>query len=171
MSVARTLKMSARAIRCGLISDTHGFLDPRIARVFGRVDLIVHAGDVGSAEVLARLRAVAPLAAVRGNNDRTGVCARLPLSLSFRLGSTRLLVVHEIGKPSHLLPPVERAIQKHRPHVVIYGHSHVPHQEERDGALFINPGSAGKKRFRLPRACAILRIDGKRLRVLPISLE
>ncbi len=155
----------------GLISDTHGYLDPQVPRLFRRVDLILHAGDVGDPRVLAALREIAPLAAVRGNNDRTGACARLPLKKLVSLGSLPTLVIHEIGRPERPLPYLARLLAQHRPLLVIYGHSHLPTDEVRDGIRWVNPGSAGKKRFHLPRTCALLRVSGNRLLLRHVSLE
>jgi len=126
---------------------------------------------VGDPRVLAALREIAPLAVVRGNNDRTGACARLPLKKLVSLGSVSALLIHEIGRPGRPLPEVGRLLTRHRPELVIYGHSHVPADEVRDGIRWVNPGSAGKKRFRLPRTCALLRVSGDRLLLRHVSLE
>jgi putative phosphoesterase len=157
--------------RYGLISDTHGFFDPQLPEIFRGVELILHAGDVGDPKVLAGLRAIAPLVAVRGNNDRTGAPARLPLKKLVSLEKILTLLIHEVGKPERPLAPIERLLARHRPGLVIYGHSHLPADERRGGTRFINPGSAGKKRFRLPRICALLRIDGSSVVVQYLSLE
>ena len=158
-------------MRYGLISDTHGYLDPRVKEIFQDVALILHAGDVGSPEVLRALRELAPVEAVRGNNDRKGACARLPRIRWISLEGSPTLLIHQIGKPSRLLPEVDRLLKRHRPSLVVYGHSHQPGDETKEGVRFFNPGSAGKKRFRLPRSCALLTRVGPSVRIQHLFLE
>ena len=127
----------------GVISDTHGLLRPEALAALEGVDAIVHAGDIGSAGILDALRRIAPVVAVRGNNDRDAWAASLPELAKTEIGGTRIWVVHDVndlGKDPALAGVA----------VVISGHSHSPRVERRKGLLFLNPGSAGPPRFSLP---------------------
>ena len=130
-------------MRIGLISDTHGLLRPEAVQALAGVAQIIHAGDVGAPEELAGLRALAPVHAVRGNNDRGAWAGELPPRLALELGRVRILVLHDLKDLA--LQSDTRASQ-----VVISGHSLLPSGSERAGGLFVNPGSAGRRRFRLP---------------------
>jgi hypothetical protein len=127
----------------GVISDTHGLLRPEALAALADADHIVHAGDIGTPEVLAALGAIAPVTAVRGNNDRERWARRIPTVATLRIGDVRLHVVHDV-KELRLAPDAAD--------VVITGHSHRPVNERRDGVLYFNPGSAGPRRFSLPIA-------------------
>ena len=140
-------------LRVGLISDTHGLLRPAAAAVLGGSDCIVHAGDICDAAVLARLAAIAPLTAVRGNNDRGAWAQRLNETELVQIGAVHLYAIHDLAALD--IEPQAAGVR-----VVVSGHSHRPHVEERDGVLYVNPGSAGPRRFRLPIAVAELIIDG-----------
>ena len=140
----------------GVISDTHGIVRPEAIEALRDSELIVHAGDVGDPEVLERLRAIAPTIAVRGNNDKGAWAQSLPLSEVVEVGDLQLYVLHELSELD--LDPKEAALA-----AVICGHSHRPNAEMREGVLFLNPGSAGPRRFALPVAVAKLRIVGKSL--------
>jgi len=133
----------------GLISDTHGLLRPEAVQVLQGSDLIVHAGDVGKPEILDALRAVAPLVAVRGNVDRGAWAAALPLTAIAESGSASIYVLHDL---------IELDIEPSAAgcNVVVSGHSHQPARSERGGVLYVNPGSAGPRRFRLPVTVARL---------------
>jgi putative phosphoesterase len=133
----------------GIISDTHGYMDPRVAAAFAGVDAILHAGDVGGAHILDALRAIAPLHAVYGNNDERAGGYGLPFHDDFDLGSVRLHLVHQLP---HARP--EAASQ-----VVVYGHSHRPLVERRDGRLYVNPGAAGRAGFHRLQTVALLTIE------------
>ncbi len=140
-------------MRVGLISDTHGLLRPEaIERLRGAAH-IVHAGDIGGPEILAALRALAPLTAVRGNNDRGPWARAVREHETVALGGVRLHVVHDLAALA--VDPAAAGIR-----VVVSGHSHQPRIEERGGVLYVNPGSAGPRRFRLPVALAQLELDG-----------
>lgn len=141
------------ALRVGVISDTHGRLDPVVLQLFEGVDHIIHAGDVGSMAVLDGLQAVAPVTAVRGNVDRDRWACDLPDETLLRLGGSRILVRHVKEEVLRLHDPVTEGLA-----VVIVGHSHAPAIDWRDGVLYLNPGSAGNRRFHLPRAVAFLEI-------------
>ena len=135
----------------GLISDTHGLLRPEAVAALGGSEVIVHAGDIGASGVLDSLRAIAPVVAVRGNNDRDAWAAAIPERVITEIGGTRVCVIHEIDALG--LDPARDGIA-----VVVSGHSHKPRIEERSGVLFVNPGSAGPRRFSLPIAVARLHL-------------
>jgi putative phosphoesterase len=135
----------------GVISDTHGLVRPEALAALAGVDAIVHAGDVGKPDVLETLGAVAPTHAVRGNNDRGIWAEALPLTCVVELAGQVLYLVHEL---EHLdLDPAAADFA-----AVITGHSHRPCREERGGVRFINPGSAGPRRFKLPVSLARLEV-------------
>ena len=140
-------------LRVGLISDTHGLLRPDAAAFLDGSDCIVHAGDICDAALLAQLAAIAPLTAVRGNNDRGAWAERLNETELVRIGAVHLYAIHDLAALD--IEPQAAGVR-----VVVSGHSHRPHIEERDGVLYVNPGSAGPRRFRLPIAVGELIIDG-----------
>jgi putative phosphoesterase len=148
-------------MKLGIISDTHDFLDSRIAGLFEGVDHIFHGGDVGSHPLLLELVAIAPVTAVLGNTD-----AGLDLNLTevAKLGGRKFLV-HHIVNPHALTDELRVRIARERPDAVIFGHTHKPFNEIINGVLFLNPGYAGKQRFALERSVAILHCDEKQLRV------
>jgi uncharacterized protein len=136
----------------GVISDTHGLVrDEALAALHGS-DLIVHAGDIGSPAVLEALRRIAPTYAVRGNNDRDSWGMSLPLTEVVTVGAHHLYLLHDIADLD--LDPVAAGFA-----AVICGHSHKPRIEWRDGVLYLNPGSAGPRRFKLPIAVARMRVS------------
>jgi len=147
----------------GVISDTHGLLRPQAVAALAGVDHILHAGDVGDAAILDRLRAIAPLTAIRGNIDVGGVCADLPATEVIELGGSLFYMVHAIEDIG--IEPRAAGVA-----AVVYGHSHRPSAEERNGALYLNPGSAGPKRFNLPTALAKIRISENKLTAEIIQL-
>jgi putative phosphoesterase len=130
-------------VRLGVISDTHGLLRPEALRALRGSERILHAGDIGGPEILAALRRIAPVTAVRGNNDRGAWAGRLPETRVLRIADTRLFLIHDLHELE--LDPQAAGI-----HVVIAGHSHQPRQQRSGGVLYFNPGSAGPRRFRLP---------------------
>ena len=133
----------------GVISDTHGLLRWEAEAALAGVDHIIHAGDIGTPEILERLRRIAPVTAVRGNNDKDRWADSLPATAIVDICAQRLYVVHDIA---HLdVDPVADRIG-----VIIAGHSHKPGMLEKDGVLFLNPGSAGPRRFTLPVTVAKL---------------
>jgi hypothetical protein len=151
-------------MRVGLVSDTHGLLRPE-ARAFLRgCDHIVHAGDLGAPEVLEGLQAIAPVTAVRGNCDQGSWSWPLPLTADLRLEGVAIHVLHDLGQLA--IDPVRAGVG-----VVVCGHSHRPLAEERNGVLFVNPGSCGPRRFRLPVSAAELRVEGTRVAVRLVELE
>jgi hypothetical protein len=148
----------------GVISDTHGLVRPEALVALAGVDRIVHAGDVGSADVLARLGKIAPVSAVRGNNDRGPWAEALPLTDVVELGGTSLYVLHDL----HELDLEPRAAGFA---AVISGHSHQPRMDEKDGVLYLNPGSAGPRRFKLPISLARVTVTGTRVTARLVPLE
>lgn len=136
----------------GVISDTHGLLRPEAMAALRGVEHIVHAGDVGSSEILEELSAIAPITTVRGNIDK-GVWARkLPETEVLDIGGISIYVLHDLAKLD--LNPKAAGFP-----VVISGHTHVPKQETRNGVLYFNPGSAGPRRFKLPISLGKLIVD------------
>lgn len=152
-------------MRIGLISDTHGLLRPEAIQALHGVDRIVHAGDIGGSRILDQLAEIAPVTAVRGNNDHDAWADALPTETTIEFGGVILLVLHDIKE---LAPGVNPANVQ----VVVSGHSHRPAITTQNGTLFVNPGSAGPRRFKLPVSLAILEIaQGKadaELRVLNV---
>ena len=140
-------------LRVGLISDTHGLLRPEAVAFLAGSDHIVHAGDVGDPAILDALAAIAPVTAIRGNVDIDAWASQLPETTRVTIGGVTIYVLHDLATLD--MQPQARGIR-----VVLYGHSHKPSVTERDGVLFVNPGSAGPRRFRLPIAAAELLIDG-----------
>ena len=147
----------ARAIRIGVISDTHGLLRPEALAALRRSAYIIHAGDVGSPQILRKLAAIAPVTAVRGNVDREAWSRKLPEDAVLELGGISIYILHDLAQLD--LQPKAAGFT-----VVVSGHSHVPKQETRDGVLYFNPGSAGPRRFKLPVSIGKLIIDSGRVR-------
>jgi putative phosphoesterase len=139
--------------RVGVISDTHGLLRPEALSALAGSELIVHAGDVCDLAILERLAAIAPVHAVRGNMDRGAGLGTLPLTDVVEVESSLLYVLHILDELD--LDPAAAGFG-----VVIYGHSHRPEIERRSGVLYLNPGSAGPRRFDLPVTLARLEVDG-----------
>lgn len=143
----------------GLISDTHGLLRPEAARALTGCDLIIHAGDVGDPAILEQLEALAPVVAVRGNIDTGAWASHLPETAVAEAGSLRIYVLHDVKQLS--IDPAAEGFQ-----MVVSGHSHKAGRSERAGVVYVNPGSAGPRRFRLPVTLA--RLD---LRTSPARVE
>jgi len=152
-------------MRVGLVSDTHGHVEPKLPALFAGCDAILHAGDVVKPAVLALLEEVAPLTVVRGNNDEGTSLARLPETALVSLAELTALVVHDLGARERPKPPARAILARRRPEIVVHGHSHRPGAAVIDGTLFVNPGSAGPRRFKLPRAAGILTVRGRTARV------
>ncbi len=153
-------------MKLGIISDTHGFLDPRVEKMFAGVDHILHAGDIGPDLLIAQLGAIAPVTAVLGNND-SSPCLRLTETVA--LGERKFLV-HHIVTPGELRDELQTRIARERPDAVIFGHSHKQFAQSLNGVLFLNPGYAGSSRFGQPRSVALLHCDAKEMRVEFIAL-
>jgi putative phosphoesterase len=150
--------------RIGVVSDTHGLLRPEAVSAIDGVETIVHAGDIGKPEILSQLEAIAPVVAVRGNND-TGVWAdSIPEERAFEIGGVSIYVLHDLKQLS-----IDPLAAGHK--VVIAGHSHKPKIEHKDGVMYLNPGSCGRRRFKLPVAVAILTVHRGRAAADIIELQ
>lgn len=141
-------------LRVGLISDTHGLLRPEALTFLGGSDHIVHGGDMCDASVLEALSAIAPVTAVRGNNDRGPWAARLRETERVQIGGISVYAIHDLADLD--VEPSAAGIQ-----IVVSGHSHKPSVERRDGVLYVNPGSAGPRRFKLPISIGELTVTGR----------
>jgi uncharacterized protein len=140
-------------LRVGLISDTHSLLRVEAQAAMKGCDYIVHAGDIGDASILAKLAALAPVTAIRGNNDKGAWAQSIPASSVLSVGGIQVYVLHDLGELN--FDPVAAGFR-----VVISGHSHRALIQERGGVLYVNPGSAGPRRFKLPVSVAELRVAG-----------
>jgi len=154
-------------VKLGLVSDTHGFLDPKLLRIFRGVDRILHAGDIGPDHIVAQLEAIAPVTAVLGNNDDSPC---FPLTKVIAVGELKFLL-HHIVSPHALTDELKNRISREKPDVVVFGHSHKQFRERIDGVLFVNPGYAGKPRFAMDRSVALLEADGKKIEVKFVTLQ
>lgn len=141
-------------MKVGLLSDTHGHLDPRIPELFRGVDHILHAGDIGHDGIIADLSLVAPVTAVLGNND-IGMHYRETEVVEL---AGRRFLVHHIVQPSHLHDRLARSVSHHRPEFVVFGHTHLRHDSVVDGVRFLNPGYCGRPRFAQDRSVAVLEL-------------
>jgi putative phosphoesterase len=141
----------------GIISDTHGLLRPEALVALQGSDRIIHAGDIGDSEILDRLSEVAPVTAVRGNVDRESWARNIPETSILEIDGISIYILHILERLD--LKPEAAGIS-----AVIYGHSHVPKQETKDGVLYFNPGSAGPRRFQLPVTLGKLVIDAGKIR-------
>ena len=145
-------------MKIGVISDTHNFLDPKIARLFEGAEHILHAGDVGSQSIILQLEAIAPTTAVSGNTDDPGLNYRATEVVSL---ADRKLLLHHIVNPQALSEDLQNRIARERPEVIVFGHTHKPFFAKVGGTLYFNPGYAGKSRFGMERSVAILHCDEK----------
>ena len=151
-------------MKIGILSDTHGLLRPEAVERLAGVDHIIHAGDIGRPEVISELRRLAPVTAVRGNVDRDEWAAGYQQTELLKLGGRFFYVLHNLAELD--LDPIAAGID-----VVVSGHSHRPKIETVDGVVYLNPGSAGPRRFSLPIALATLDLSGKELRPCIVSLS
>ena len=151
-------------MRIGLVSDTHGLLRPEVLAFLRGSDHIVHGGDVCEPGVLDALRALAPVTAVRGNNDRGAWAEHLNETEFAQAGAISIYAIHDLAGLD--IEPRAAGVR-----VVVSGHSHRPLVEERDGVLYVNPGSAGPRRFRLPIALGELIVDGDAVSARITELE
>ena len=148
----------------GVISDTHGLLRPEALTALDGSDYIIHAGDIGDPMILNKLAEIGPLTAIRGNVDREAWARKMPATNVLEVGGISIYVLHNL-QDLDLNPEVAGFA------VVISGHSHVPKQEERNGVLYFNPGSAGPRRFRLPVSVGRLRIEAGKVDAKLLILE
>lgn len=154
-------------MKLGLISDTHGFLDPRLTKIFHGVDHILHAGDIGPDFLIAQLEAIAPVTAVLGNNDNSPC---FPLTQVVTLGEVKFLV-HHIVTPRALSDELKGRVSSEKPDVVMFGHSHQQFDQVIKGVRFINPGYAGKPKFGAERSLALLELAGKTMELRFVKLS
>jgi len=156
--------MAQQAKRIGLISDTHGLLRKEAVEALRGVDLILHAGDVGKQEILEELRTIAPVVVVRGNVDKQAWTQSLPETATVEEEGVSIYMLHDVNALD--LNPAAAGFQ-----IVVSGHSHKPGKYEKSGVLYINPGSAGPRRFKLPVTVALLELDGPPWDVRIVDLE
>jgi putative phosphoesterase len=150
-------------VRIGLISDTHGLLRPEALDYLAGCDHIIHGGDIGGPGILEQLAAIAPLTAVRGNNDRGDWADALPETALLRFEGVAVYAIHDLKQLD--IDPAAQGVR-----VVVSGHSHRPVQDERKGVLYVNPGSAGRRRFSLPIALGELLVDGEHVQSRIVTL-
>ena len=148
----------------GVISDTHGLLRPEAIEALCGAEHIIHAGDIGAAEILGKLATVAPVTAIRGNVDTAAWASRLPETEVLETDGISIYVLHDLAQLD--LKPEAAGFE-----VVISGHSHVPTQETKNGVLYLNPGSAGPRRFKLPVSVARLVIREGKITAEILSLK
>ena len=151
-------------MRVGLISDTHGLLRPEALAALAGSDHIIHAGDIGDPAVLQSLRAIAPVTAVRGNNDRAAWASGIAETETLRLGEAVVYGIHDVAQLD--IDPRAAGVQ-----AVVAGHSHKPSARVEDEVLYVNPGSAGPRRFTLPISVGHLHVQGARVRAELVTLE
>jgi uncharacterized protein len=151
-------------MRVGVISDTHGLLRLTAVQALQGAEHILHAGDVGDPEILEALRDIAPVTAIRGNIDQGGACANLPATELVELGGRSIYMLHDVKQLD--LNPEAAGVA-----AVVFGHSHKPAIEWRRGVLFLNPGSAGPRRFQLPVTVAWLDIGSNALNAQIVQLQ
>ncbi len=151
-------------MRVGLISDTHGLLRPEALDFLAGSDHIVHGGDIGNPEIIERLATIAPLTVVRGNNDTAPWARAIPATARVDFGTVALYAIHDLKELG--IDPRAAGVR-----VVVSGHSHKPACAEHDGVLYVNPGSAGRRRFSLPIAAAELIIEGDAVAVKLVTLR
>jgi uncharacterized protein len=151
-------------MKVGIISDTHGLLRPEAQEALTGVDVIVHAGDVGRPEILGELKKIAPVFAVRGNVDRGDWAAELPLTTVMEFHGASFYILHDLNELD--LKPEAANFD-----FVISGHTHQPEQSEKQGVIYLNPGSAGPRRFHLPVTLALLDLAKKPWRAKVIELN
>lgn len=151
-------------LRIGIISDTHGLLRPEALEALRCSDHIIHGGDIGKPEILQALSDIAPLSAVRGNNDIGAWAEALPETLRLQFAQVSVYLIHDRKELD--IEPLAAGIA-----VVVSGHSHKPSIQERDGVIYLNPGSAGPRRFKLPVTIAELLVDGQSVtpRIIPLD--
>lgn len=149
--------------KIGLISDTHGLLRPEATAALRETNLIIHAGDVGRPEIIEQLNKIAPVTAVRGNIDTGSWASQLPQTAVVKVNGGSIYVLHDVHDLT--LDPADLSCR-----MVVSGHSHKPGQSERDGVLYVNPGSAGPRRFQLPVTVALLDTSDANWKVIFIDL-
>ncbi|HEX6176845.1 MAG TPA: metallophosphoesterase family protein [Thermoanaerobaculia bacterium] len=154
-------------MRIGVISDTHGKLHERVAEVFAGVDHILHAGDIGGDGIIDALEEIAPVTFVRGNNDdATG-----EEIVRAEVEGLRVLLTHVLPRPSAPDKRVTDSLRRRPADIVVFGHSHLPHNERLGGIIYFNPASAGPRRFDYPISVGIVEKNGRELRAYHVALD
>src|SRR6202158_1873759 len=156
--------MTEKRITLGVISDTHGLLRPEAVKALHGSDRILHAGDIGAPEILQALAQIAPVTAIRGNVDTASWARALPQTEVVEAGGVSIYILHDLGQLD--LKPEAAGFR-----VVVYGHSHQPKMEEKNGVLYFNPGSAGPRRFHLPVSVGRLTIGAGNVQAELVELE
>lgn len=145
-------------MKLGIITDTHGQIHPKVFELFDEVDIILHAGDIDTEDILTQLETIAPVNAVRGNVDPYILVKRLPEKQILTFEGISILLIHQALDGQEIHENVKEELAKQKIDVVVFGHTHVPFQKEIDGTLFFNPGGAGKRRFNYPLGVGIIEI-------------
>ena len=143
----------------GVVSDTHGYLNPKVPELLAGVEHILHAGDIGDAGIIAELARIAPVTTVRGNNDRTGPESLFPEEVTVELDGWNFFLTHEVKVPKGPDDPSMETYRKAGADVVVFGHSHIALQRQIGTVLFFNPGAAGKRRFKVVPSIGILKLE------------
>jgi putative phosphoesterase len=156
-------KKNSTALRVGLVSDTHGLLRPEVRMFLVGCDYIIHGGDIGARIILEELEALAPVVAVRGNNDTESWAKRLRKTELVRVGGVFVYVIHDLTQ-------LDTESTSAGVRAVVSGHSHKPRIDEREGILYINPGSCGPRRFKLPVSVGEILVEGARVRARTLEL-
>ena len=156
--------MTEKPVTLGVISDTHGLLRPEAVEALRGSDRILHAGDIGAPEILEALAKIAPVTAVRGNVDTASWARALPETEIIEVGGVSIYILHDRSRLD--LKPEAAGLR-----VVVYGHSHQPKMEEKNGVLYFNPGSAGPRRFHLPVSVGRLTIAAGKVQAQLVELQ
>jgi len=143
----------------GVVSDTHGYLNPKVPELLAGVEHILHAGDIGDAGIIEELARIAPVTTVRGNNDRTGPESLFPEEIEVELDGWNFFLTHEVKVPKGPDDPSMEIYRKAGADVVVFGHSHIALQLQIGTVLFFNPGAAGKRRFKVVPSIGILKLN------------
>jgi putative phosphoesterase len=162
--IVREKRIALKQGRIGVISDTHGLIRPEALAALKGSELIIHAGDIGKPEVLASLKTIAPVYAIRGNNDRGLWAKKLPDIHNLEINGLKVQVIHALADLA--VDPISDGIS-----AIISGHSHKPSVINKSGVLFVNPGSAGPRRFDLPVALGKIRLDKKSIAATIFELK
>jgi putative phosphoesterase len=157
--------------RFGILSDTHGRLDPAVLKAFAKVDRILHAGDIGSEEVLTALEKIAPVTAIRGNNDLGTPLEHLPDLERIEIDRREILLIHSVKDYRKPTGGMKERLKGIDPDVVISGHSHKGLIEQKEGVIYFNPGGAGPKRFSLKRSIGLMEWNAEAVQLKLIFLD
>ncbi|MCP4398097.1 MAG: metallophosphoesterase family protein [bacterium] len=151
-------------MKLGIISDTHGYLNPHIHSIFHGVEAIIHAGDIEGEDILIELQTIAPVTAVRGNMDRFGRLARQDEFIGTSFGGMRFFIVHDIGSPLAVKPRLQRSIECYLPHAIVFGHTHKPYSAYIHNILYFNPGSASQGRSEKKNSVGLITLRNSQCR-------